>query len=130
MAQEASQQRAGPAGHRPDLRHAGRQQVRRARQATSGGTGAATNWAVQVGAFSTRNQALSAARNAERQIGVARAEAEVTPVRSRNRTLFRAQVTNLTEAEARGACADRAKRKQACAPLPPATVAASHRPRG
>jgi D-alanyl-D-alanine carboxypeptidase len=101
------------------------------RQATRGRTGSATDWAVQVGAFSTRNQALTAARNAERQIGVARAESTVTPVRARNGgTLFRAQVTNLTAAEARGACADRAKRNQPCTTVPPATVAASPRPRG
>jgi D-alanyl-D-alanine carboxypeptidase len=101
------------------------------RQATRGRTGPATDWSIQVGAFSTRNQALSAARSAEREIGVARAESTVTPVRGRNGgTLFRAQVTNLTAAEARAACADRARRKQACTAVAPATVASSPRPRG
>ena len=100
------------------------------RQATRGRQGPVTDWAVQVGAFSTRAQALSAARNAERQIGIARAESTVTPVRTRSgRTLFRAQVTNLTAAEAQRACSDRARRKQACTAIPPAGVASSPRPR-
>jgi len=95
------------------------------------GTGPAGGWSIQVGAFSTRGQALSAARSAERAIGAARAESFVTPVRGRDgATLFRAQVGNLTAAEARAACADRARRKQPCTTVAPATVASSQRPRG
>ncbi|MCU0986910.1 MAG: D-alanyl-D-alanine carboxypeptidase [Acetobacteraceae bacterium] len=101
------------------------------RQATSRPrAGAATDWAVQVGAFSTRNQAQSAARDAERRIGVARAETEILQTRGRNGTLFRAQVTNLTAAEARAACADRQKRKQPCMTIAPSNVAANERGRG
>jgi D-alanyl-D-alanine carboxypeptidase len=100
------------------------------RQATARPHGAATDWTVQVGAFSTRNQALSAARTAERQIGVARAETEILPTRGRRGTLFRAQVTNLTAAEARAACADRKKRKQPCLTIAPRNEAASARSRG
>jgi D-alanyl-D-alanine carboxypeptidase len=100
------------------------------RQATRGRAGAATDWTVQVGAYSTRNQALAAAREAERRIGVARAETEVAPIRNRRGTLFRAQVTNLTAAEAREACADRKKRKQACLTIAPSREAASTRTRG
>lgn len=114
---------ATPAPERAAMQQAERQAVR-------GRAGPATDWAIQVGAYSTRNQALAAARNAERQIGAARAEAEVSPLRSRNRTLFRAQVTNLTAAEARAACAALAKRRQACVTVPPTAVAASPRTRG
>jgi len=92
--------------------------------------GTATGWAVQVGAFSTRNQALTAARDAERRIGVARAETEILPTRGRNGTLFRAQVTNLTAAEARAACANRQKRRQPCLTIAPSNVATSARGRG
>jgi D-alanyl-D-alanine carboxypeptidase len=101
------------------------------RQATSRPrAGATTDWAVQVGAFSTRNQALNAAREAERRMGVARAETEILPTRGRRGTLFRAQVTNLTAAEARAACADRQKRKQPCMTIAPSNVAASQTGRG
>ncbi len=100
------------------------------RQATRGRSGPATDWTVQVGAYSTRNQALSAAREAERSIGIARAETEVAPTRGRRGTLFRAQVTNLTAAEAREACADRKKRKQPCLTIAPSREAASTRTRG
>lgn len=101
------------------------------RQATTRpGAGTPANWAVQVGAFSTRNQALTAAREAERRIGVTRAETEILPTRGRNGTLFRAQVTNLTAAEARAACAERQKRRQACMAIAPSNVAATARPRG
>lgn len=101
------------------------------RQAATGRPAAATDWAVQVGAFSSRAQALAAARSAERQIGVARAASTATPVRTRSgASLFRAQVTNLTATEARAACAALAKRQQACSTVPPAAVAASPRPRG
>lgn len=100
------------------------------RQATRGRTGPATDWAVQVGAYSTRNQALAAAREAERRIGVSRADAEVNQVRSRNRTLFRAQVTNLTAAEARQACSTLTRQKRPCTAIAPSAVAASPRPRG
>jgi D-alanyl-D-alanine carboxypeptidase len=100
------------------------------RQAVRGRTGAATDWAVQVGAFSTRNQALSAARTAEQKLGAARAETQVEPIRGRRGTLFRAQVTNLTAAEAREACADRKKRKQPCLVIGPSREASSSRPRG
>jgi D-alanyl-D-alanine carboxypeptidase len=100
------------------------------RQAVRGKAGSATDWAIQVGAFSTRNQAVTAARNAERRIGIARAETAVEPTRGRRGTLFRAQVTNLTAAEARDTCAAMAKRKQPCATIAPSTVAATPRPRG
>jgi D-alanyl-D-alanine carboxypeptidase len=92
--------------------------------------GTATDWAIQVGAFSTRHQALAAAREAERRIGVARAETDILPTRGRNGTLFRAQVTNLTAAEARAACAERQKRRQPCLAIAPSNVAATARPRG
>jgi D-alanyl-D-alanine carboxypeptidase len=102
------------------------------RQATRGpGRGPARDWAVQVGAFATRSQALAAARQAETRLGIARAEAAVSPVRSRTGgTLFRAQVTSLTAAEAREACAAMARRKQACTTIAPATVAESQARRG
>lgn len=105
--------------------------MQRTEQATTRARGGgATNWAVQVGAFSTRNQALAAARSAERALGIARAETEIQPTRGRRGTLFRAQVTNLTAAEAREACADRKKRRQPCLTIAPSNVASSSRTRG
>ncbi len=118
--------RAHAATPRPDRAAMQRAEV----QPTARPRGAATDWAVQVGAFATRNEALGAAREAERRIGVARAETEIMPVRGRNGTLFRAQVTNLTAAEARAACADRQKRKQPCLTIAPSNEAASTRGRG
>lgn len=113
---------AAPREDRAAMQRAERQATTRPR--------AAADWAVQVGAFSTRNQALAAARAAERQIGVARAETEILPTRGRNGTLFRAQVTNLTAAEARAACTDRQKRKQPCLTIAPSNVATTTRGRG
>jgi D-alanyl-D-alanine carboxypeptidase len=115
---------ATPREDRAAMQRAERQATARPRP------GVATDWAVQVGAFSTRNQALAAARDAERRMGVARAETDILPTRGRRGTLFRAQVTNLTAAEARAACADRQKRKQPCLTIAPSNVAASSRGRG
>jgi D-alanyl-D-alanine carboxypeptidase len=121
---QASTGQAAQQRDRATMQQAERQATARPR------AGTATDWAVQVGAFSTRNQALTAVREAERRIGVARAETAILPTRTRNGTLFRAQVTNLTATEARAACAERQKRRQPCLAIAPTSVAATARPRG
>jgi len=115
---------AAPRDDRASMRRTEREATSRAHG------GAATDWTIQVGAFSTRRQALTAARNAEQKLGLARAETAVNPIRNRRRTLYRAQVMNLTAAEARAACADRKRQKQACMTIAPTREASSQRTRG
>jgi D-alanyl-D-alanine carboxypeptidase len=74
-------------------------------------------WAVQVGAFSDRAGALAASRVVAQRIGGA---ARVQEARLGARTVWRAQVTGLAEAEARKACSDRLRRRQDCAVIAPA----------
>ncbi len=81
----------------------------------------ARGWAVQVGAFRDRGGALAAARTAARRIGAGAATVE--QARLRARTVWRAQVTGLSEAQARKACTDRQRRRQDCATIAPAAGA-------
>ncbi|WP_114374205.1 D-alanyl-D-alanine carboxypeptidase [Elioraea thermophila] len=80
-------------------------------------------WAVQVGAFSDRAGAHSAAVNARRTLGAG--TVAVQQARVGNRTVWRARVTGLTEADARRLCAQRAKSRQECALIRPAGPAAA-----
>ena len=97
------------AGRRPSLalvstaqaapaRAAVRPQAQPQRQA-----GAARGWAIQVGAFQTRADAARAANQAAKTLGQP-ARARVDPAGSGRRQVFRAQVVNLTQADAQGAC--------------------------
>lgn len=80
-------------------------------------------WAVQVGAFSDRAGAQSAATKARRALGAGTVTVE--QARVGNRTVWRARLTGLAEAEARRLCAQRAKGRQECAVIPPAGPAAA-----
>ena len=74
-------------------------------------------WSVQVGAFVTDAAARQAAGNARRLAGVG--EIHTEPVSVQGRTAWRAQLSGLSEAEARGTCVALAKAKQACALIRP-----------
>jgi D-alanyl-D-alanine carboxypeptidase len=60
------------------------------------------NWAVQVGTFSTESAAHSAAQAARREAEAG--EARVEPIRMRHKTIWRAQVTGLTQSDAQDTC--------------------------
>ena len=72
--------------------------------------GHAANWAVQVGSFATEAAARTAASAARRDAEAGEARAE--PLRVRTKTIWRAQVTGLTQADAQDACSG--YRKGAC----------------
>jgi len=80
-------------------------------------------WAVQVGAFSDRAGAETAARSARAALGVGTIAVEET--RSGSRTVWRARLASLPEAKARQLCAQRAKSGLACTVVPPAPPAAA-----
>lgn len=69
--------------------------------------GHATNWAVQVGSYSTENAAHSAARAARRAADAG--EPRVEAIRLRTRWIWRAQVTGLTQSDAQDACSGHRK---------------------
>jgi D-alanyl-D-alanine carboxypeptidase len=60
------------------------------------------NWAVQVGTFSTEGAAHSAAQAARREAEAG--EVRVEPIRMRRKTIWRAQVTGLTQSDAQDTC--------------------------
>jgi D-alanyl-D-alanine carboxypeptidase len=75
------------------------------------------SWAIQVGSFGSERAAREAAANAR---GTADGgEVRVEPSSQRGRTIWRAQVTGLTAAEAQGACAALARHRAACVVLRP-----------
>ncbi|MEJ0020132.1 MAG: D-alanyl-D-alanine carboxypeptidase family protein [Acetobacteraceae bacterium] len=76
-----------------------------------------STWAIQVGSFATERAARDAAAGARRiaDDGDARVEASS----QHGRTIWRAQVTNLTASEAQGACSSLARRRTACMILRP-----------
>lgn len=92
--------------------------VSRAAAAPVAAARTAPAWAVQVGAFRDRGGALAAARAAARKArgGTVRVE----QARVRGRTVWRAQVTGLSEAQAEKTCAERKRRRQDCATIAPA----------
>jgi D-alanyl-D-alanine carboxypeptidase len=77
----------------------------------------AADWTVQVGAFRDRGGALAAARAAARRFGTGTVQVE--QARVRNRTVWRARVAGLSEAQARKACSEQQRRRQACATIAP-----------
>ncbi len=74
-------------------------------------------WGIQVGSFSNERIARSAAAKARRYADGG--DVHVEAVKLRRKTLWRAQVTGLTAAEAQDACASLAKHKTGCLVLRP-----------
>ncbi len=64
-----------------------------------------TNWAVQVGTFSTETAAHGAALAARREAEAG--EVRIEPVRLRGKTIWRAQVIGLTATDAQDTCSSR-----------------------
>jgi D-alanyl-D-alanine carboxypeptidase len=62
----------------------------------------AANWAVQVGTYPTETAAHSAAVAARREAEAG--EARIEPIRMRGKTIWRAQVTGLTQSDAQDTC--------------------------
>ena len=62
----------------------------------------AANWAVQVGTYATEAAAHGAAMAARREAEAG--EIHIEPIRQRKRTLWRAQVTGLTQSDAQDTC--------------------------
>ncbi|MGD0104621.1 MAG: D-alanyl-D-alanine carboxypeptidase family protein [Rhodopila sp.] len=77
--------------------------------------GHAANWTVQIGTYPTEAAAHSAALAARRDAEAG--EARVEPTRLRTRTIWRAQVTGLTQSDALDACSGH--RKGPCVVLRP-----------
>jgi D-alanyl-D-alanine carboxypeptidase len=75
------------------------------------------SWAIQIGNFTSERAAREAASVARR--AAESGEARVEPASQRGRTIWRAQVTGLTAAEAQGACAALARHRAACVVLRP-----------
>ena len=75
----------------------------------------AANWAVQVGTFSTESAAHSAAQVARREAEAG--EIRIEPIRMRRKTIWRAQLTGLTQADAQDACSGH--RRGACVIIRP-----------
>ncbi len=80
-------------------------------------------WGIQVGAFSDRAGAQSAAANARRTLGAGTVTVE--QARVGNRTVWRARVMGLSEQQARRFCAQRTKARGECAVLAPAAPIAA-----
>jgi D-alanyl-D-alanine carboxypeptidase len=68
---------------------------------------AVANWSVQVGTYATETAAHSAAMAARREAEAG--EARIEPVHLRKKTIWRAQVMGLTQADAQDACSGRHK---------------------
>jgi D-alanyl-D-alanine carboxypeptidase len=62
----------------------------------------AANWAVQVGTYATEAAAHGAAMAARREAEAG--EVRIEPIRQRTKTLWRAQVTGLTQSDAQDTC--------------------------
>ena len=74
-------------------------------------------WTIQVGSFGSERAAREAASGARRAIDGG--EVRIEPASQHGRTIWRAQVTGLTAAEAQGTCAALARHRSACAVLRP-----------
>ena len=77
----------------------------------------ATAWAIQVGSFDTERAARQAVSNARRVADTG--EERVEAASQHGRTVWRAQLTGLTPAEAQGACATLARHRAVCVVLRP-----------
>ena len=74
-------------------------------------------WSVQVGAFASESAARQAASTARRFAGSGDVRVEQTS--QQGKTLWRAQVGGLSEAEAQGTCAAMGRQRLPCAPVRP-----------
>ncbi len=74
-------------------------------------------WSIQVGGFSSERAAREAASNARRAADGG--EVRIEPTSQHGRTIWRAQVTGLSAAEAQGACSALAHHRMACVVLRP-----------
>lgn len=77
----------------------------------------AASWTIQVGSFGSERAARDAASNARRMADSG--ETHVEPANQHGRTIWRAQVTGLTPAEAQGACSALSRHKTPCVVLRP-----------
>jgi D-alanyl-D-alanine carboxypeptidase len=75
------------------------------------------SWAIQLGSFASERAAREAASGARRAADSG--EAHVEAASQHGRTVWRAQLTGLTAAEAQGLCATLARRRAACLVLRP-----------
>ena len=80
-------------------------------------TRTAAAWTIQVGSFGSERAAREAASSARRAADGG--EVRIEPASQHGRTIWRAQVTGLTAAEAQGACAALARHRSACMVLRP-----------
>jgi D-alanyl-D-alanine carboxypeptidase len=74
-------------------------------------------WTIQIGSFGSERAAREAASNARRVADDG--EPRIETASQHGRTIWRAQVTGLTSAEAQGACAALARHRAACVILRP-----------
>ena len=80
-------------------------------------TRTAAAWTIQVGSFGSERAAREAASSARRAADGG--EVRIEPASLHGRTIWRAQVTGLTAAEAQGTCAALARHRSACTVLRP-----------
>ena len=80
-------------------------------------TRTAAAWTIQVGSFGSERAAREAASSARRAADGG--EMRIEPASLHRRTIWRAQVTGLTAAEAQGTCAALARHRSACTVLRP-----------
>ncbi|HEX4172638.1 MAG TPA: SPOR domain-containing protein, partial [Acetobacteraceae bacterium] len=80
-------------------------------------TAAVPVWGIQVGSFSSERAAREAAAEARRVTDGG--DVRLGTASQHGRTVWRAQVTGLTAAEAQGACAELARHRAACVVLRP-----------
>jgi hypothetical protein len=88
--------------------------------AASRGGGGRSNWAVQVGAFSSENVARNAAGQMRDQIALLGSRTDIQPLAQGRTRLYRARVTGLSRDAAESACARlRARGNRDCAVVAP-----------
>lgn len=85
---------------------------------------ASRDWAVRLGVYRDRAGALAAVKRANAAIASSAPEAKVTRVRFAGRPAWRAELENLTRAEARRTCAAWPSRGPDCVKVAPTAVAA------
>jgi D-alanyl-D-alanine carboxypeptidase len=95
--------------------HAATLAAQQIRPAASTRTTAA--WTIQVGSFGSERAAREAASSARRAADGG--DVRIEPASLQRRTIWRAQVTGLTAAEAQGTCAALARHRSACTVLRP-----------
>ncbi len=95
--------------------HAATLAAQQIRPAASTRTAAA--WTIQVGSFGSERAAREAASSARRAADGG--DVRIEPASLQRRTIWRAQVTGLTAAEAQGTCAALARHRSACTVLRP-----------